>query len=892
MKGWWRFTKRFLIWTFSSVLALMLLITVLIAIYKDDIINYAVGEMNKNLNAKVEVAEIDVTFWATFPNLSLDFNQVFIQDAVPGSTRKDTLLYTDQIRLKFNPWDIWNDRYHVQELDVNHGTVKLKVDEKGQVNYNILKKSESNEKSEFEVKLKQIALTNIRFSYQNFSSSQLYKARVDAAVLEGAFDADKFTMETDAYLTIQRIQNGMVPIVMNRSAHTSCSVNIDNIKQEVSIPDGKVTLAGLPFDFSLHLDSLNVHTEVKAKNLDLQDVANKLTAKELDEVDHFKGSGTVNFSLVLDNGLKADSYPLIDCAFGIKNGKLTEPENSLTISSLNMDGVYSTLNGKGNEVMALNNVSFRSATGPFNGNCRIEHFDAPSYIGKANGSVDLGMLHALFHLPKIAAISGKVDLRTVFDLRTRFVENEPELEIREGSGSARFSNAKFQLEKDSRIFEQINGNLILNKTQAALEDCRVRLGKSDLKLNGLFDHIDGFLQNKSNLTVDVTSDSRNIDLADFTNSIVQQPGNVVSKDFLLPTQIEGDVVLDVRRLKLDDHIFESLHGNMKVGSRNLVINQLYGKTAEASVSGNVSISETAPEYFEMATSLYSSDLHFKPLFKEWNNFDQNVITANNISGRAEVTLDMTAPFDFSTGIVKEAIKAQVKLKVFNGNLKGVSTFKALTADLKTPKTRMVLKKREVEALEGKLDNIKFETLENTIYIKNSTIFIPKMEIHSSALDITTEGTHTFDNKIDYRFAFRVRDLKLKKDESEFGIVEDDGTGIKVFVRMYGDLDDPTIVWDKESKQEQARENREAAKNEAMSILKSEFGLFKKDSTVQIYQPKTKEREVLQIQFGQEEVVDPVEEKKEKQKKETKLNQSIKRLKEQNEKEKQEEFTVE
>ena len=59
----------------------------------------------------------------------------------------------------------------------------------------------------------------------------------------------------------------------------------------------------------------------------------------------------------------------------------------------------------------------------------------------------------------------------------------------------------------------------------------------------------------------------------------------------------------------------------------------------------------------------------------------------------------------------------------------------------------------------------------------------------------------------------------------------------------------------------------------------------------IYQPKTKEREVLQIQFGQQEEVDPVEEKKEKQKKESKLNQSIKRLKEQNEKEKQEEFTV-
>jgi len=871
----------------------MVIISILLVIYKDDIIDYTVKELNKNLKAEVKVEKIDLTFWATFPNVSIDFNGVFIQDAVPNSTSVDTLFQSEQIRIKFSPWDIWNDDYHVKGLEVTDAHVHLKVFKDGNVNYDIVKESKSDEPSDFEVKLRGIEFENVQFIYTNESAEQNYSAYIHEANLEGEFDASKFEVETEASLTINRIQNGLIPFVVNQHAETSCSILVDNDKGTVKIPDGEVLLANLPFSFSLFVNPKKVHTEVKAKNLNLQDVANNLSAKEVDEIDRFKGSGTVDFNLVFDNELKKESSPKIDCKFNVNNGKLTEPENNITISSLNLDGEYSTLDGKGNEWLSLKKVNFYSSSGAFNGFCRIDNFSAPRYTGNANGSVNLGMLHALFHFPKMQRVSGNVKLKTKFDLRTIFIDDQPEIEIVEGSGSANFNNALFQLENDSRVFEKINGLLILNRTEAALENCEVRLASSDLKLNGYFNNIDGFLQNRANLGVDVTTDSKHIDLADFTNSITINEVNTKyqPKEFMMPDMIEGSVVLDVWKLKLDDHIFKDLHGNMEVGSREIVINQLFGRSADASVSGTVHVAETSPEYFEMTSNLHSSDIQFKPLFKEWNNFDQEVITAANISGRADVGLIMKAPFTFNSGIVKEYIDADLKIKVFNGSLKNVSTFKALTADLKTAKTRMVLKKREVEALEGKLDNIKFETLENVISIKRSKIYIPKMEIHSSALDITTEGTHSFSNQIDYKFSFRFRDLKQRKDESEFGIIEDDGTGVKVYVRMYGDLDNPIIEWDKLSKQEENRENREAVKNETMSMLKSEIGLFKKDTTVKAYQPKTKQREVLQMNFGEDGTVDPVEEKKEKQKKNTKINGAIQRLKSQDPKKKEEEFSV-
>ena len=103
----------------------------------------------------------------------------------------------------------------------------------------------------------------------------------------------------------------------------------------------------------------------------------------------------------------------------------------------------------------------------------------------------------------------------------------------------------------------------------------------------------------------------------------------------------------------------------------------------------------------------------------------------------------------------------------------------------------------------------------------------------------------------------------------------------------------TIVWDKTSKKEQAKENREAAKQEAFSILKSEFGLFKNDTTVKGYQPKVQgPHEELRIEFGKEETLDPVEEKKKTNKAIEKLKEKTKKLKLQQEKEKETEFIVE
>jgi hypothetical protein len=327
---------------------------------------------------------------------------------------------------------------------------------------------------------------------------------------------------------------------------------------------------------------------------------------------------------------------------------------------------------------------------------------------------------------------------------------------------------------------------------------------------------------------------------------------------------------------------------MFVENRKLEFPNVSLRNADADIEGSLTIEERSPEIFHITTNVHSENMQFKSLFREWNNFHQEVIGENNIFGKAEARVYFEAPFDLRSGVISRSIRSLVYLKITDGRLKNVDAFRSITESLKTNSARMVIGKENIAGLEKKLLDLRFETLENTFTIENSQLVIPAMLIHTSALDIETSGTHTFDNRIDYRFAFRFRDLKDKSRITEFGEEVDDGTGMRVFMRMHGMIDDPIIVWDKTSRKEQAKENREAEKETVKSILKTEFGMFKGDTTVKTYQQKEGPKETLKLEFGPAKEEDPIDQQK-KPKKDSKIKNTLKNWKEESEKSKQEEI---
>lgn len=833
-------------WFFGTILSLFLLISLLLWVFKDDICQLAIDQVNKHLNTKVTVSEVDLTFWSTFPNLSVDFNHVFIQDASPGSTNRDTLLFTEKIRCKVNPFDVWREEYKVKSLEIFPGVMNLRVNEKGENNYGILKESEESGDEPVELALQEVNFKNFRFNYINDATSQKYETYIRNLKLDGELSKDVFTTAAISDLQIVSAQSGNITLVSNKPAKLAVNVKVDTKAGKVEIPNSTIHVANLPFNFNGVVDTTGFNFKLSGKNIGIEDAANNLAMKETENIKDFSGTGTLLFDLNINGRAEATAPVEVTCDFGVEKGTLRDPNSRISMRDLQIEGAYSNVGGPEKEFVQLKNISFQTEGGPFRANLKITEFEKPLFQGDAVGLLNLAVVRSLFKLTDFKQLNGTVDVSSQFAVQTVVNKDETtSYNIKKCEGEVIFNKIRAQLEDDKRVYRDIEGRMYLRNDRVGMEKISLKIGSSDFAIDGIFKDVVEYFSDRGNLVADVDIRSSRIDLSDLGSDSKEDIMHQ-ERAFILPANIEGEVYLDVEKLKYEKHYFNKLKGNMNMFNRKIHFPKLSVNNGGADATGSVTISEDRPEIFNISSHIVSNNIQFDKLFKEWDNFDQEVIKSHNISGQAKANIRFEAPFDLRSGIISKAIEANIGIQIDNGRLRNVEAFREITQSLnEMSSARLAIGKENIKSFEKKLLDLRFDKLENTLIIRDGVIVIPSMSVNSSALDIEISGKHTFDNQIDYRFGFRFQDLKEQK-QSEFGDIVDDGTGKHVFMRMYGSLYDPNFEWDAAANKEHKQQQREQEKQDVKSIFKTEFGMFKNDTTVQEYVKERRPHEIIEV----------------------------------------------
>jgi hypothetical protein len=881
---------KFLLWLLSGILFVVVSISVIIWVYKDEIIEVAIDEANKYLKVKVEVSDVDLTFWGTFPNLSIDFNNVFIRDSYEGATENDTLLFTERIRCRFDPMDIWNENYEIHALEIGSGTLQLKVDSAGVTNYDILKPSDEVEGSEaMDFKLNRLQIEDLNFMYLNAATAQSYNTTFAQLAATGDFSHKKFTAKTMGKFHIHSAKSGEIALVQNQPAELSLGILIDIDSGSVTIPASTVYISDLPFNFYGDFDTSAYSFHLNGKGLKLEEVANKLAPEKTQEFRTYSGKGNVEFKFDVSGVSHSLLGPDIACSFGVKDGMLKEPSSGISLRDINVNGVFSRKGEKGSERLDINQFSFASTLGIFSGDLRIRNFLNPIYDANAKGAIDLKVLHQFFGTRFLEKLNGKADMNAKIKVQQFVDENGfSNYDLITASGNVDLSNVTLQAINDKREFHGVSGSLLFRDNELGVKQLKVKFLESDLRLDGHFSNLNGFLNGSSPLIAEASVRSSNIKVSDLSSS-EKQDKMVGERSFILPNTVDGTMEMNIGNLEYEGHQFKNCEGRIRVLPRHIKIDRFHFTNAASRISGMVDIHEKRPEIMELSCNLVSNKIEMSEVFKEWNNFDQTVITSENLSGDAQLNLELFVPFDFRNGAITNQIAMTAALRVTNGRLRNVSAFQEIVKSLQSSAAaKLAIGKENIKTFSSKLQDLRFESLENTIAIRNSIITIPSMSVKSSALDLEVSGKHHFNNDIDYRFGFRFRDLKQKK-ESEFGNIVDDGTGKVVFLRMYGNMSDPNIEWDKETSREERKEKNEQEAEDLKSMLKSEFGLFKNDTTVKSYVQEKRPKEEISIEFDVLESNDSII--KQKTKKDTKLNRALEKWKEEAEGAKKEEFEI-
>lgn len=874
VQGWrrvgkitWKWFKRLTLIFISLLLILILLAWV----FEDKIKRFALEKINSHLTTEIKVKEINFSFISRFPYASLVFDEVYIQDPPSVNKTSDTLLYARRIYLDFSIWDVLSGNYQVEHIGIEDADINLYIDEKGNENYHIWKTTESSGSDKFSFELEQVNLFRSEINYINKINRQDYSFLIREMKLSGKFNESTFNLITEASGEINYFKTGNLKLVKEKEFVLQNNLLIEQDKKKYTIQSGNLSLVDLNFTIKGSLTE-----EEKGTLCDLSVTGNKIQIKSLlstfptvfdDALDNYDTKGELQFSARINEYASKSETPLVKAEFGIVSGSLYEKTSGVTLNNLSLKGNYISTNEQGEAELQLNDLKGRFEDGNFSGKIALNNFNQPRIQANLNGDFNITTLHRFFRIKEFTEASGQLILSaTIKCIFFQLEENENwDIEIQKAGGTAKVNGLNLKMEDHPTPIKDFSGNFILQDDNAIVENLHGYLGKSDITINGALKNLMPYIlfkNEKLSIAADFSSDLLDFDDL-FSSYSTQKSSDTIQSKLVFPADINFNLDASIQQLKYSSFSAKNISGNFKLIDKVFHAKNIKMNFAHGVCEGDVDIDGRSENELLVFTKVNLSDMNISEMFGLFKNFGQKVIDEKQIKGTLTASVDFTTSMDSYLKIDNNKIKSVADFSIKNGELIEIKSLKDITGYLKSEnKLRIFIGAENIDDLERRLLHIKFDELTNVLEIKDGKVNIPDMEIVNSAMTIKLFGTHGFDETIDYHFNFRFLNLKADKSETEYGTIADDGTGMKIYIHMFGNINHPKFSWDgKERKADRKEYNKQEVLN-TKAILKQEFGLFKKDTTLKVN--NTPEEEVKFLFDWDKER--PVEEEKQLEKK--------------------------
>jgi hypothetical protein len=387
------------------------------------------------------------------------------------------------------------------------------------------------------------------------------------------------------------------------------------------------------------------------------------------------------------------------------------------------------------------------------------------------------------------------------------------------------------LKNNPKEYSDINGTFNFDNNDVKVTDLSFRRGKNDFLISGfLHNIIPHFMISNQKYSVEGKVNCKNIDLDEL---LAGDPDSKENWQISLPEDLELNSEISIADLSFKGFRGKNIHGSFDYRNHCLTINNVSLQAISGTAEGSGTISQLAGGALHVHTTAKLNHMDIKEMFTVFNNFGQTFIREKHLKGflTADVNLSSEWSPQLECNLKKLVVISNVTIN--NGELNDFKPMEELA--------------RFIDLNE--LKNIRFSDLKNDILIKDEKIIIPQMDINSSALNVTLSGEQTFDYKINYKLKILLSDVlfkkakKNKKENDEFGVIEDDGLGKTcLYLLITGTTDDFKIKYDTKQVKENIKEAVKEEKKNLKTILNEEFGLFKNDTAVAANKKKKEEEE--------------------------------------------------
>lgn len=788
-------------------IVLLVLIGALFAtpyIFKGKIVSMVKREINKNLNAKVDFKDVNISFFRRFPKVSIGLDD--LQVVGTDYFSEDTLLSAKRLDATVDFMSfIRGSNMNIYNVYLVSPRINAIVSKDGFANWDIVKPSEQKTDADtaskpFNMKLDYYSIENGYINYMDAQSNMSFVAENLNHSGTGDFTSDQFTLQTKSTADAISFNYGAVPYLSKVKSIVNADIKIDNRSSTYSFDGLDILLNDLKLTGKGIINKLangyGMDISFKSPSTDFKNILSLITPIYQKEFSKVTATGSAVFEGFV-KGVYADStMPGYHLAAEVKDGSFKYTDLPKGVQQINFKVLVDNPDGiTDNTVVDITNGHLAIDNEPIDFRLLVKNPVSNMFVdAAAKGKLDLSQVANYVKLEKGTSIAGLMNADISVKGNVNDIEKQQFSKFY-AAGTVDVNNFKY-VSVDYPTGVKINTvHSNFTPTKIDLSNLSGQYMNSNFNGGGQINNLLSYLLNGKPLSANLAINVDKVNLNDWisVSADTTKKGTVAAAPFVVPANLDILLNTKVGNLKYDKIDIQNLSGGLQVKDEAVKLNNVSGNALDGTIKINglysTKESKTKPA---IAMSYDVAKVDIQKTFYAFNTAQKLMPIGKYLSGKLTSVLSATGKLGDNMNIDMSTISG-------NGNLFLIEGFLSKFAPL--DKIASVLNVKELQSISMKDVKTFFDFSNGKLLIKPFTVKVKNIEMEIGGL----QGIG-FDEGINYAINMKLpRALmgtqgnqyvdNLLKTVNSKGVPLKLGETVNLKMAMGGTIKNPTLKVD-------------------------------------------------------------------------------------------------
>jgi hypothetical protein len=819
--------KKIFKWLGITVAVLLILLISLPFLFKDKIVAKVKEETNKNINAKVDFGDFDLSMIRNFPNFSLRVNNLSVINIAPFEG--DTLIYAKQLDVTIDLMSVIKGQtISINSIQVDSPVMYFLVNEAGKANWDIAKPSTepsgNTEPSKFKASLKKYSISNGLIVYNDKTMPFFLKLENVDHTGTGDFTQDLFVLSTKTSVEKGDMAYGGVKYISKAQTTIDADLEMDMKNMRFTFKDNKIQLNELFLGFSgwVMMPDTNIDMDLKfsAAKSDFKNFISMIPAVYSSEFKNLKSSGTMALDGTIKGRYNSKSMPGFGLNLKIENGMFQYPSLPSSVNNVNVTLAISNPDGiPDHTIINLSKMHVEVNRDPFDARLYLSTpVSDPNIDAFAKGKIDLGGIQKLVPLEKGTTLSGLITADLTMKGRMSAIQQK-KFDQFAASGNFGITNMNYNASTMKDPLSISTMNLSFNPAKVTLESFAARVGKSDFNATGSIENFLAYALKNETIVGTVNFNSNLIDLNQFMSGETTAAGTTdTSKMAILdvPGNVNFTLNAKIGKLLYQDLSILNTSGKLEIKDKAISMQDVFMQLMGGSMKMSGKYSSAVPSKPTFNFGLNITNFDIAQTAKSFVTVTKLAPIIKNCSGSYSTNMTVQGDLDSKMSPVMNSLAGSGKLTTSTVVVDNFPAFVKIADALKLSSWK----------------RLSIPSVSPSFKFVNGRVYVDPFDVTINGIKSTVAGSNGFDQTIDYTMATQVPTAMmgsaanslisgLLSKANSSGANLSVGDVIPINVTITGTVDAPKIGTDLGKAGSKAMDDLKAKANEEFNKKKAE-----------------------------------------------------------------------